>query len=201
MSQEYYNNNAQHFISDTIDVDMNTHYQRFLAHLNDGASILDAGCGSGRDSLAFKNMGYKVQAFDASSAMVEATRSLADVPVQKMTFQIAIFNTSFDGIWACASLLHVPRTELSTVLENLVSHLNVGGIIYASFKYGLDERQKGDRYFNDLTETSLIKHIDAASNLEIVEQWTSGDGRTGRSDEKWLNCLLRKISNEKFKKF
>jgi len=190
MSQEYYDNNAERFISDTIDVDMNAHYERFLAYLNDGASILDAGCGSGRDSLAFKNMGYRVQAFDASSAMVEATRSLVNVPVEKMTFQSAVFDATFDGIWACASLLHVPRTELSTVLENLVSYLNVGGIIYASFKYGLDERQKGGRYFNDQTETSLVKNIDAISNLEIVEQWTSGDRRTGRSDEKWLNCLL-----------
>ena len=190
MSQEYYDNNAERFISDTIDVDMNAHYERFLAYLNDGASILDAGCGSGRDSLAFKNMGYRVQAFDASSAMVEATRSLDNVPVEKMTVQSAVFDATFDGIWACASLLHVPRTELSTVLENLVSYLNVGGIIYASFKYGLDERQKGGRYFNDQTETSLVKNIDAISNLEIVEQWTSGDRRTGRSDEKWLNCLL-----------
>jgi hypothetical protein len=74
--------------------------------------------------------------------------------------------------------------------------LNVGGIIYASFKYGLDERQKGGRYFNDLTETFLAKHIDAISNLQIVEQWTSGDRRTGRSDEKWLNCLARKLMTD-----
>ena len=193
MDHEYYDKHAQRFILDTVEVDMSAHYEQFLSYLASGASILDAGSGSGRDSLAFNNKGYRVRAFDASSAMVEATRSLANVPVEKMTFKSAVFDTSFDGIWACASLLHVPRTELSNILENLVSHLKVGGIIYASFKYGHDERQKGSRYFNDLTETSLTKHIEAFSNLQIVEHWISSDHRIGRSDEKWLNCLVQKL--------
>ena len=138
-------------------------------------------------------MGYRVQAFDASSKMVEATKILADIQVSKMTFQSVAFDTSFDGIWACASLLHVPHNELAGVIENLIFHLNAGGIMYASFKYGESERQEGDRYFNDLTEATLLKHIKETSNLQLVEQWTSGNRRTGRSDDKWLNCLLKKL--------
>ena len=191
MSEQYYDENFESFISDTINVDMEEHYRKFLSRLTDGASILDAGCGSGRDSLAFKNLGYKVMAFDASSAMVEATKSLAEVPAYQTTFQSAKFETLFNGIWACASLLHVPRQELSKAFENLAAHLKNDGIIYASFKYGVNERQKGDRYFNDLNEDSLKEHINCVSSLEILEHWTSPDQRVGRSDERWLNCLLK----------
>lgn len=191
MSEQYYDENVESFISDTINVDMEEHYRKFLSRLTDGASILDAGCGSGRDSLAFKNLGYKVIAFDASSAMVEATKSLAEVPAYQTTFQSAKFETLFNGIWACASLLHVPRQELSKAFENLAAHLKNDGIIYASFKYGVNERQKGDRYFNDLNEDSLKDHINRVSSLEILEHWTSPDQRVGRSDERWLNCLLK----------
>ncbi len=193
MSYEHYNRNGAQFILDSNDVDMTAQYKRFLSYLPNNASILDAGCGSGRDSLSFKNMGYRVQAFDASSKMVEATKILADIQVSKMTFQSVAFDTSFDGIWACASLLHVPRNELAGVIENLIFYLNAGGIMYASFKYGESERQEGDRYFNDLTEATLLKHIKETSNLQLVEQWTSGNRRTGRSDDKWLNCLLKKL--------
>lgn len=193
MSYEHYNKNGARFISDTIKVDMTAQYKKFTSYLHKGASILDAGCGSGRDSLNFKNMGYRVQAFDASSVMVKAARLLANIEVSEMTFQSAMFDISFDGIWACASLLHVPRTELVTVIENLVSYLNFNGILYASFKYGKKERQKGDRYFNDLTEADLVELIGEVSNLRVAEHWINGDPRTGRSDEKWLNCILRKL--------
>jgi 2-polyprenyl-3-methyl-5-hydroxy-6-metoxy-1,4-benzoquinol methylase len=196
MFKNYYDKNAERFISDTINVDMGAHYERFLSYLSAGASILDAGCGSGRDSLAFKKLGYIVQAFDASETMVVATRLLADIPTSKMTFQSAAFDTSFDGIWACASLLHVPRSELSGVIKNLTSYLKINGTIYASFKYGEDEREKGGRYFNDMTEASLSKYIDAISDLNVVEQWISNDQRAGRANERWLNCLVQKVSTD-----
>lgn len=191
MSKSYYDKNAERFISDTTHVDMSEHYENFLPWIPNGGSIIDAGCGSGRDSLAFKNMGYEVHAFDASSAMVAATRKLAVVPVSKMTFQTCTFNQAFDGIWACASLLHVPRSELSMVLANLASVLNNDGIIYASFKYGDVERDKGGRYFNDMTEELLAEHISDVPSLTITKTWATGDVRVGRSGEKWLNCIMQ----------
>ena len=196
MSKSYYDENAERFISDTTHVDMSGHYERFLPWIPKGGSIVDAGCGSGRDSLAFKEMEYDVHAFDASVAMVEATRALADVPTFQMTFQTCTFDYLFDGIWACASLLHVPRLELSLALSNLASALKADGIIYASFKYGETEREKGDRYFNDLTEQSLDEYVDGISYLKIVETWTTGDVRVGRSDEKWLNCIIQKVPTQ-----
>jgi len=196
MSKSYYDQNAKRFISDTTHVDMSGHYERFLPWIPKGGSIIDAGCGSGRDSLAFKEMGYDVQAFDASVAMVKATRKLANVPTYQTTFQNCTFDNLFDGIWACASLLHVPRLELSLALSNLASALKSNGIIYASFKYGETEREKGVRYFNDLTEQSLDGYVENAPSLRVIETWTTSDVRVGRSDEKWLNCIIQKASTQ-----
>lgn len=193
MSKNYYDKNAECFITDTANVDMTEHYEKFLHWIPKGGSIIDAGCGSGRDTLAFEQMGYDVRAFDASVAMVEATRTLATVPTYQMTFQNCAFDELFDGIWACASLLHVPRLELSMALSNLSSAVKVNGIIYASFKYGETERHKGDRYFNDQTENTLFGFVDSVSCLKIVETWATGDVRVGRSEEKWLNCIIQKV--------
>jgi SAM-dependent methyltransferase len=195
MSVEFYERNASSFISQTADVDMAALYQRFCVHLSSGASVLDAGCGSGRDALAFSKMGYHVAAFDASHKMVEATRKRAEVTVYQMTFENMQFNQTFDGIWACASLLHVPRTHLTKVLESLSSFLAPGGVLYASFKYGEEEREKGGRYFNDLNESILKEHMLGLPSLVLMEVWLTEDRRPDRIGEQWLNCLISKASN------
>ena len=192
MSVEFYESNADSFIAQTADVDMAALYQRFCKHLPPGASVLDAGCGSGRDALAFFNMGYDVVAFDASPKMVDAASKRAGVPVYQMTFEDMKFDRTFDGIWACASLLHVPRAHLSEVLGSLGSFLRPLGVLYASFKYGEQEREKGGRYFNDLNERLLAEHLKAVPNLNMVDVWTTRDQRPDRSNERWLNCLITK---------
>lgn len=192
MSVEFYEKNADSFVAQTADVDMAALYQRFCEHLRPGASVLDAGCGSGRDALAFSKLGYYVVAFDASPKMVAAARQRAGVPVHQMTFETMKFDQTFDGIWACASLLHVPRSRLSNVLEILASILEPAGILYASFKYGDKEREKDSRYFNDLNECLLAEQLTIVPNLKIVDMWTTGDQRPERSKERWLNCLLAK---------
>lgn len=190
MSVEFYETNADSFIAQTVDVDMTSLYLRFCKNLKLGASVLDAGCGSGRDALAFSRMGYHVVAFDASPKMVDAASKRADVPVYQMTFEDMKFDQPFDGIWACASLLHVPRTHLSDVLRSLASFLKPTGVLYASFKYGEQEREKGWRYFNDLNEKLLADHLKDVPGLSAVEVWISSDRRPDRGEERWLNCLL-----------
>lgn len=96
----------------------------------------------------------------------------------------------FDGIWACASLLHVPRAHLSTILRRLASFLKPTGVLYASFKYGEQEREKGGRYFNDLNEQLLAEHLEHVPSLSALEVWMTADRRTDRSEERWLNCLM-----------
>lgn len=193
MSVDFYDQNADTFIEQTADVDMSGLYEGFCRLLPEGGSILDAGSGSGRDALAFAQMGYEVEAFDASKEMVDATRRRAGVPTHHMSFQEIKLNRKFDGIWACASLLHVPRVELSEVLKRLSNYLEPSGILYASFKYGDEERKKGGRYFNDLNEELVKEQLANVKSLELLETWTTDDQRRERSNEQWLNCILEKV--------
>jgi SAM-dependent methyltransferase len=194
MSVEFYEKNVESFIAQTAEVDMAELYHRFRRHLPTGAIVLDAGCGSGRDALAFSQMGYEVVAFDASPKMVAAARKRAGVPVHQMSFEDMHFDRSFDGIWACASLLHVPRADLSSAFERLASCLNPTGVLYASFKYGDEEREKGGRYFNDLDENLLADQLKRVPSLNVIEVWATTDRRPYRNNERWLNCILSRCT-------
>lgn len=103
---EYYNLHAKQFYDATVDVAMDEIYAPFLRYLPKQASILDLGCGSGRDTLAFKNMGYQVNAIDYSQELVEKARQLTGINVRYQSFYDLNEQEQYDGIWACASLLH-----------------------------------------------------------------------------------------------
>lgn len=191
MTLKYYQDNAQTFFDGTVNVDMSSLYETFTQHLAPGARVLDAGCGSGRDAKAFLGMGYQVEAFDASSAMVELAREHTGLPVQVMTFADVEWMGEFDGIWCCASLLHVPAAELPGVMRRLADALKPGGVWYVSFKYGDGEREVDGRRFTDMDEHSLKNLVDKAARLAILELWLTRDKRPMR-DEVWLNGLLKK---------
>lgn len=191
MTLNYYQNNAQTFFDGTVNVDMSTLYKSFTRHLIPGAQVLDAGCGSGRDAKAFHEMGYQVEAFDASSEMVALASQHSGLLVKQMTFGDMDAKERYDGIWCCASLLHVPVQELPAVMQDLANALKPGGIWYVSFKYGDSEREKDGRRFTDMNETSLKALLEASPEIEIESLWTTQDKRPER-DEIWLNALLRK---------
>ncbi len=189
---DYYQDNAGTFFADTVDVDMGSLYGRFLPLLPEQARILDAGCGSGRDSSAFAALGHRVTAFDASPALVALAAGHLGQPVQCLRFQDIAWQVAFDGIWACASLLHVPGAELPEVMKRLCRALTRGGVLYASFKYGSGEREHHGRRFTDLDEPGLAALLQQVPGLEEVETWTTADLRPGREAERWLNTLLRR---------
>jgi len=186
----YYRANADTFFADTLAVDMAPLYARFLPHLPVGGRILDAGCGSGRDARAFRDRGYAVTAFDASAELATLAAVHLGQPVQVLRFQDLEWTQAFDGIWACASLLHVPGAELPEVLRRLVRALRPGGILYASFKYGNGEREHHGRRFTDLDEAGLATLLTQVQGLTELETWKTGDRRPGRESERWLNALL-----------
>ncbi|MFX9081928.1 class I SAM-dependent methyltransferase, partial [Acinetobacter baumannii] len=103
---DYYNQYADEFAQATLNVDMETLYQPFLAELPESARILDLGCGSGRDTLAFKNKDYQIDAIDYSTALVERATQLTGIAVQQQSFYEIEVQDIYDGVWACASLLH-----------------------------------------------------------------------------------------------
>jgi SAM-dependent methyltransferase len=188
----YYNDNATKFVEGTVNVDMHEFYQEFLPLLPKQGTILDAGCGSGRDTKYFLELGYKVIAFDYSPEIVKMASEFTNHDIELLSFSDVIFKDQFDGVWACASLLHVPSIDIQEALQRLTGALKKGGIIYTSFKYGEGELVRSDRFFSDYTETSFDKLLLNIPNIELVKYWKTSDLRSGREDEKWLNVLLRK---------
>ncbi|MCT9844811.1 class I SAM-dependent methyltransferase [Leclercia adecarboxylata ATCC 23216 = NBRC 102595] len=191
MTLKYYQDNAQTFFDGTVNVDMSSLYETFTRHLAPGARVLDAGCGSGRDAKAFLEMGYQVEAFDASSAMVELAREHTGLPVQLMTFADVEWKKEFDGIWCCASLLHVPSLELPGVMRKLADALKPGGVWYLSFKYGNGEREVDGRRFTDMDEGRLRALLNTVAMIDVISLWATQDKRPLRN-EVWINGVLRK---------
>ena len=107
-----------------------------------------------------------------------------------MTFEEMDWDRRFDGIWASASLLHVPRVDLPRIVEKFCQALRPGGVWYVSFKHGTSEREVGGRHFTDMTEETLRHELQLVPELRIVESWVSQDVRPGRMRELWLNALL-----------
>jgi len=190
-TQRYYDTNAESFCRETSSVDMSEHYSKFLAHMPKNGSILDAGCGSGRDTLHFNSLGFRTMAFDSSPTMVSFAEKTIDQKVLLLSFEELTFEDEFDGIWACASLLHIASLSLPDVFERLNRALRKSGILYCSFKYGEFEGERGGRYFTDLTEETLTE-INSKAQFGMIEHWLSKDLRPGRESELWLNALLRK---------
>lgn len=154
--------------------------------------MLDWGCGSGRDSLAMMRAGYDVVAVDLSDAMADATEALTGLTVRRESFADLADEGVFDGIWASASLLHVPSEGLQGILARAARALKPGGVLYVSFKYGDFEGERNGRWFTDLDEMALRGVVDGVDGLEVERVWISADVRPGRSDEMWLNAILRR---------
>lgn len=188
---KFYQSNADEFFKDTVDVDMSSIYQYFVSRLNKSDLILDAGCGSGRDTKAFIELGFNVEAFDASSELVKKASLHTGIEILEKRFEDVCEVAKYDAIWCCASLLHVPEKDLPSIMLKLATALKKDGIWYVSFKYGDSEREKDGRLFTDLNENRFQQLISNLPNLSIIELWLTEDNRPNRN-EKWLNGILRK---------
>ena len=188
---DYYECNAERYSSATLDADLSCLYQAFLRSLPKGARILDAGSGSGRDSLAFLRQGYNVSAFDASLALCRLSEQLTGVSTREIQFQDFEGCKEYDGIWACASLLHVPIAELPASIFRLICALKPGGVMYMSFKHGSGERVASDgRFYTDLTSDGLRVLINEISGIWIRKIWTSSGVDGFGCPTLWVNALV-----------
>lgn len=188
----YYNLSAEAFVKGTIDADLSELRRRFLNHLPEGAHILDLGCGSGRDSKAFLEQGYTVTAIDGSIECCKLAGETIGQEVFCKTFDQLDYEQDFDGVWACASLLHVPFVELTGIFKKIAGALKPGGYLYASFKYGDFEGSRNGRYFTDLTEDRLMNLFNPIDYFKIVETFVSEDVRKDRDGGQWVNVIMRK---------
>lgn len=193
MSTSYYDENAEPFFADTAFVDLSDGRRRFVAALPPGGRVLDAGCGSGRDALAFRELGFEVTAFDGSAAMVAKASAHTGLTVLHLDFAELTWCEAFDGIWANASLLHVPRRDLPDIMRGLRAALIPGGVWELSFKLGRGERQTPGRLFTDLDEPAARALIAEVGGLETLAITISYDVRPGRENEGWTNLLVRRM--------
>lgn len=190
----YYNNNAQSYADSTLSLDMSELHQNFVRDLKPGSAILDAGCGSGRDALAFKNMGFTVEAFDGSEQLVAVASKNIGQPVLHSSFSDLHpfdFNVKFDGIWCMASLLHLSDSEVMVALKKMAVLATKGASFFASFKTGEGSSydDKG-RFFNyqsikNLTslfqKTGLFKDVSMSYNVD----------KLGREDTQWISVFAK----------
>lgn len=188
----YYASNSETFASGTFVVDMSATRSRFAACLPDGGRILDFGCGAGRDIRAFLELGYSVDATDGSEELCRLASVNTGIQVRCELFGELDDVETYDGIWACASILHLPREELRDVLRKIFIALKPDGVLYTSFKYGDYEGMRNGRYFTCFTEETLAAFWKDVKGLRIFDQWITEDVRPDRKDEKWINLLARK---------
>ena len=188
---DYYNRQAEQFIQSTFSVDMESLYLYFLNELPKHARILDLGCGSGRDSLAFKNKGYLVDAIDYSEVLVQRAIQFTGIQVKLKSFYEIEEHEIYDGIWACASLLHCERDRLAEVIERLIKASKPNGVLYMSFKHGSTDREEDGRKFTDLNETQARDLLEQFAHVQLIKQWMTLDQRPDRQ-EQWLNLLWKK---------
>ncbi len=199
----YYDKNAEEFCRATKDADMSFCRDKFLHLLaqenhigikqgnKSNIHILDAGCGSGRDAKAFLDAGYQVTALDASKRICEEASKVLKQEVLCIEFGKLQFWQEFDGIWACASLLHVSYTEMDEVLNRFWDALKDEGILYASFKHGKGMRIDKDRVFYDYEENAL-KNLMINHCFLVEDIFVTQDVRKNRKNEQWINVLAKK---------
>jgi SAM-dependent methyltransferase len=187
----WYDANAEDFVARTFGPGMAAERARFLAHVPAGGAVLDAGCGSGRDALAFKEAGYDASAFDGSARLAEIAAANTGLPVQHLTFAEMDWDAAFDGVWACATLLHLTPAELPDALANIRRALKPGGAFYCSFKEGGTERFANGRHFTDRTLESLSALL-ADAGFEGLDLWGGDDGRPDHAGERWVSAVARR---------
>ncbi len=191
-STEYYNRNAAEFFDKTVNLNMFMYLNRFLEMIPEGGSILDLGCGSGRDSEYFISMGYDVTALDGSEEMCSLASVHIGQEVLNMSFSEMDFDDVFDGVWANASLLHVPRSEMENILSKIICSLKRGGVLYMTFRYGDFEGVDGDRYFTEYRTRDLKELVAGFEELELIDIKKYEDVRSDM-DRIWIHVLVRKL--------
>ena len=190
---QYYENNSEMYFNNTVDLDISNLYEGFTTKLRLNDKILDLGCGSGRDSLYFKKKGFNITAIDGSENLAKYASKLIGQEVIVSKFEELNLIERFNGVWACASLLHMKEEDLKVLLTKIEKSLEDNGVVYMSFKYGendyIDDK---NRYFNCYIEESITNLIKSTTSLKVEELFKTVDVMKDREDTIWLNIILLK---------
>ncbi len=191
-SIDWYDANADAFVARTFGPGMDDDRAKFLAHVPDGGAVLDAGCGSGRDALAFLKAGYIVGAFDGSAKLAAIASANTGLPVRHMTFAQMDWDAAFDGVWACASLLHLPGAELPATFGRIRRAVRPGGVFYASFKEGTRGADRERSSLHRPGTCPRLRDLLVEAGFEPIELWSSADGRADHAGESWVSAVARR---------
>jgi SAM-dependent methyltransferase len=152
---QFYRRNAEAYAKREI-TSRHARLTKFLALLPPGTAILELGCGAGGDSAEMLARGYDVTPTDGSPEMADVAARRLGHPVKTLLFHELDAIEAYDGVWANACLLHVPRDQLANVLALIHRALKQDGAFYASYKSGDGDGRDGlDRYYNYPTEDWL----------------------------------------------
>ena len=198
MSKEtlnYYNNNANNFYNNTVNANFLETQNIFISKLKKGATILDFGCGSGRDTKYFLEKGFEVDAIDGSRELCKLASAYTGINVKNMLFEDLDEIEKYDGIWACAAILHLSLEDMKKVIDKMIIATKKNGIIYISLKYGSFVGDRNGRFYVDMNETIWKDNFSNLENVEIEKIWITGDVLPNRENEKWFNIILRKTKD------
>ena len=188
---EYYEINAKQYAEKTFSADMSEQYQRFLPLLKEGATILDIGSGSGRNACYFQKMGYQVTALEPSTHLCEEIQKVFSGTIIHSDIQHYQPEQQFDGIWACASFLHLQEKEILDFFGKINCFLHDHGIIYLSGKNGISTGKANDgRYFLEFTEQLAENILMTNEQVKLEQLWYTKDV-TGRKDFRWMNMIFK----------
>ncbi|MGI0490696.1 class I SAM-dependent methyltransferase [Alkalinema pantanalense CENA528] len=200
-----YQTTAESFKTGTWDHDVSQNRQALVAAMpRNPGRILDLGCGPGRDLVAFQIDGHEVVGLDATPAFVAMARQVANCEVWQQTFlDLQLPANYFDGIFANASLIHVPRSEMVRVLRDLERSLVPQGAIVMSMVRGDGEgfshRPTGARYVVGWEYDSLTPCLEAAG-LQIVEHYYRPPNAPPEA-QNWLAIVAQKVAQKVDREF
>ena len=194
----HYQQLADEFFEGTKDHDVSQNIEALLRNIagNGGTyDILDFGCGPGRDLLALKLLGHRPVGLEGCQAFVDMARKRTDCEVWYQNFlDLELPNQRFDGIFANASIFHVPTQELDRVLQQLYDCLKSGGVLFSSNPIGSDiEQCNGERYGAFLEWETWRSFVIGAGFAEL-EHYYRPEGLP-RAQQPWLATLWRKPEN------
>ncbi len=187
----YYDENSKEYIKRTVNVDMSYLAEEFLDFVGDNGKVLDLGCGTGRDSIYFLSKGYDVYAMDGSKAMVDYAKKNLGERVQWATFEEFETTLSFDGIWACASLLHVSEENMPKIVRKYRDLLNPEGIFFMSFKKEKENYAHKGRSFTCYEEDSLRQMIRKAGGLDVLMIKETPSAKLDCDEEYWISAFCK----------
>jgi SAM-dependent methyltransferase len=189
----HYEASAESFREGTKDHDVSQNVEAFLRHIRGAApfSILDVGCGPGRDLCTFRRLGHRAVGLEGAPSFVRMARQTGAEVWQQDLLALDLPAERFDGVFANAVLFHVPSQELPRVLSQLRATLVPGGVLFSSNPRGLDqEGWRGQRYGSFLTWESWRSFV-TAQGFEELEHYYRPTGLP-RDEQPWLASVFRR---------